>query len=118
MSTEKRPYTIFVDWDGTIVKHNYTPETTPDEFLPGAVEMLKAWKEAGHMVVVTTARKRTLEVTELAGKLHEVLPHCLFIYGCTTGPRVLINDRSPEGMTKAFAINVDRDKGIGDVVLE
>lgn len=118
MSTEKRPYTIFVDWDGTIVKHNYTPEFTPDEFLPGAVEMLKAWKEAGHTVVVTTARHGTLEMSKIMTKMHEIIPHCLIAWGLTTGPRVLINDRSPEGATKAFAINVDRDKGIGDVVLE
>lgn len=113
-----RPYTIFVDLDGTLVQHNHEPETNPDVFLPGALDRLDAWYKQGHLIVITTARNpfEAKETVALIRKrFDDMVP---VVYQCTTGVRVLINDRSPEGQNKAFAINVNRDEGIDGVVLE
>lgn len=113
-----RPYTIFVDLDGTIVEHNYQPGVKEDVFLSGAIERLRTWSEQGHMIVVTTARTRE----EARRAINHIVVNCpgevASVTGITTGVRVLINDRSPEGQDKAHAININRDEGIDGVVLE
>jgi hypothetical protein len=39
------------------------------------------------------------------------------IMGIGGGPRVLINDNKPDGKEAAFAINIERNKGINDLIL-
>jgi hypothetical protein len=47
-----------IDFDGTIVEQNnaYDDLQTPLEFVPGALEALRALKRAGHVIIVTSAR--------------------------------------------------------------
>jgi len=45
---------IAVDFDGTIVEHEF-PDIGP--LKPGAVDALKAFKKAGHQIVIWTCRK-------------------------------------------------------------
>jgi len=113
-----RPYTIFVDLDGTLVEHNYEPTIKTDVFLPGALEMLKAWHDQGHKISITTARGYKEARGAMLKIRSYVSPSVQIIVRCTTGIRVLINDRSPEGENKAFAINVNRNEGLAGVVLE
>jgi len=35
--------------------------------------------------------------------------------GLSKGNRIVINDRRPNGKDTAFAINIDRDYGLGDI---
>ena len=39
------------------------------------------------------------------------------VMGVGGGPRYLINDNKPEGTESAFAINIERNKGINDIIL-
>ena len=44
---------IAVDFDGTIVTHEYPKLGTP---VPGALEKIKMWTKAGHQIVLNTMR--------------------------------------------------------------
>lgn len=108
--------TIFLDVDGTIVKHNYTPEHNGDIFLPGAPEKMNEWSERGFTIIFTTAR--TPEESYLVRKTIET---CLgkefrWIYNLGTGPRYLINDHDGD-IAKAMAINVKRNVGLENVTI-
>jgi len=37
--------------------------------------------------------------------------------GVGGGPRIVINDNKPNGQETAFAINLERNKGINDIIL-
>jgi hypothetical protein len=39
------------------------------------------------------------------------------IMGMGGGPRIVINDNKPSGQETAFAINLERNKGINDIIL-
>lgn len=109
--------TIFCDVDGTLVVHNDLTGSKPHEWLPGAKERLLSWLTE-YRVVLTTSRT---EIKNLAlFFLAEGLPPGGFsvIHNLPLGPRYLINDRSAAGDDKAFAINVNRNQGLTDVVLE
>ena len=45
----------FLDVDGTLVVHNYSPEEQEDVFLPGAVDFLRNTSESS-VVILTTSR--------------------------------------------------------------
>lgn len=117
-SEKVRPYTIFVDLDGTLIRHNYEPFTIPDVFLPHSLDRLEAWHKLGHLVVITTARNPLEAAKPMAIIRQRLVDDVAVIYGCSTGIRVLINDRGQDGQDKAFAVNVDRNKGLDGVVLE
>jgi len=51
-----RPKTIMVDMDGVICTEERTFERPLAELMPGAVEALQKLRDAGHTVVVYTAR--------------------------------------------------------------
>jgi hypothetical protein len=66
---------------------------------------------------LTTGRKESLrKVTEQqlteAGIFYNYL-----IMGIGGGTRYLINDNKPEGTESAFAINLERNKGVNDIIL-
>jgi hypothetical protein len=108
--------TIFIDLDGTIVKHNYTPLITPDVLLPGALEFLTVAMRAGHTLILTTNRNideciDTLSMLQLHGiKFRDTL--C----GIPVGIRILINDNK-DNEIRAVAIPVERDKGLENIIV-
>lgn len=106
-----RPMTIFVDLDGTLVYHNYSPETVDDIFIPGSLEKVREWVAGGHKVIITTGRTQK----EAAQLIHCFPAGVSFLWDCGTGPRVLINDHKFGEGEKAFAFNVVRDGGIGEL---
>lgn len=53
MSETGRPFYVAVDFDGTIVEHRF-PEVGP--FIPGAVESLLSFQEAGASLILWTMR--------------------------------------------------------------
>ena len=113
-----RPYTIFLDIDGTIVKHQPTTSTTainPPTLLEGTLEKIDEWDKKGYRVILTTGRKESMrELTEKQLKSLNIYYDQL-IMSCGCGPRLLINDEK-DGET-AFAITLKRDYGIKDIII-
>ena len=57
---------IVVDLDGTICPIKQKGQSYADlEPLPGAAERLKAWREAGHVVIIQTARNMATQESNL-----------------------------------------------------
>jgi histidinol phosphatase-like enzyme len=110
---EVRPATIFIDLDGTIVKHNYNPQEQMDELLPGSLKLLRRWKAEGHKIILTTARD-TRDCRMFLNAMREQLSFTFddVITGITAGPRFLINDRKHPDADKAIAFNLDRNVGL------
>ena len=114
-----RPKTIICDIDGTLVYH-YNPHavskpTYKMELLEGTIEKLLEWERKGYNIILLTGRKESMrKVTEQqlssVGIFYDQL-----IMGVGGGPRYLINDYKPSGEEAAFAINVERNKGINQI---
>ncbi len=129
MNTKDLPKTIFVDIDGTLIKHhgglenslndllkpNYKPEV-----LPNVQERIWEWDSKNYTVILTTGRKESSRrVTEK--QLEELgIVYDQLIMGIGPGPRVLINDMDPNyPETKmATGITLGRDEGIGSMKLD
>lgn len=113
--SEKKVKTIFCDIDGTILRQVEFNELNENNFevLPGAREKFAEWIEAGHYIVITTARPETfrgLTVTQLekAG-----FPYHQLVMGIGRGSRILINNNSSHhpDVARAIAIPVAKDVG-------
>ena len=112
-----RPKTIFLDIDGTLIDHS---ENIAEQFtktprlLDGTLEKLSEWDRKGYNIILTTGRRegvRDITVKQLAelGIFYDQL-----IMGIGGGTRYLINDCKPDGAVAAWAISIERDKGITD----
>lgn len=114
--TEK-PKTIFLDLDGSILKHLHRfsdiPSSSP-ALLEGVLEKINHWDSIGHRIILCTARKesaRGMTEQHLRG-----LGLCWdqLIMGLTSGERVLINDKLTEASKdRAIAVNLLTNKGFG-----
>jgi FMN phosphatase YigB (HAD superfamily) len=110
--------TIFIDIDGTILKHhqNLNKMTSDEpELIEGTIEKFLWWRKKEYYIVITTARVEGLrQVTQK--QLTDVgLFYDQMIMGLPNGPRVLINDKKPEGTISAVAYCIERDGGIKDI---
>lgn len=123
-SAENASKTIFCDIDGTLVKFPDTVEGFKNiptgenkmELLPGSLDKLWEWETQGCRIILTTGRKESMRaITER--QLNEVgIFWDELIMGLGPGKRYLVNDIN-NGSNTAFAINVKRNEGIGDVAL-
>jgi len=117
---DKRPTTIFCDIDGTLVIHSKPTEsqlpTHKLNLLEGTIEKILEWDKLGYNIILTTGRKESLrKVTEQ--QLAEVgIIYDQLIMGIGGGKRYIINDKKPYGTENyAFAINLERNKGIKNI---
>lgn len=106
------PKTLFIDLDGTLVHHNYTPFEVDDVFLPGAIAFLQEAKKSDCYCVLTTNR------SHLAAEktLHRLRSEFDFefdrtLFDLPVGIRVLIND-TKDTEVRAIAIPVQRNVGL------
>ena len=97
--------TFLVDIDGTLV------EEGTDRLLPGAVDVVREWRAAGHLVVLTTAR-RTVPPW--------LVEHDAVLPSLGPGPRVLVNAAMPQwpGGQMAQAFTVPSAVGLAALQLE
>jgi hydroxymethylpyrimidine pyrophosphatase-like HAD family hydrolase len=114
-----KPKTIFCDLDGTLVKHiNPIDIQNPDlelEVLPGVHEKLIEWDTKGYHVVITTGRKRSAREATVKQMQRAGINYDQLIMGFGGGDRILINDRKGNSdRDTAYAINLERDKGLVD----
>ena len=110
--------TLFIDIDGTILKHQGTfSEISMKEatLLPDARDRLNEWCSKEYKIILTTGRRESMrKTTELQlGRLG--IPYDQLVMGLSKGNRIVVNDRRPNGDDTAFAINVNRDYGLGDI---
>ena len=113
-----RPKTIFCDLDGTLVKHTSPRDIeNPNlilEVLPGVHEKLDEWNTKSYYIVITTGRKESSRNATTKQLSRAGIGYDKLIMGVGPGDRVLINDRKRDGRTTAYAINLDRNKGLLD----
>jgi len=113
-----RPKTIFLDIDGTLLKHQgglSQIAAMPPVLLDGVHEKLDEWDKAGHRIILITGRKESMrEITENQLRQTGINHYERLIMGVGNGSRFLVND-AKEGQDTAFGITVERDKGIKDV---
>lgn len=109
-------YTIFVDLDGTIIKHNGSLDRqlgTPPELLPGVKDAFADWYRKDYRIIITTGRKESMrkateEQLRSLGIFYDVL-----LMGLGRGPRVIINDLKPDsGNSTAISVNIKRNEGL------
>lgn len=112
--------TLFIDIDGCILKHhNDTVDKiykAGHEVLPGVLERFHQWESESVYIVLTTARKESLRRHTIA-QLEDIgITYDVLLMGCGNGPRYVVNDYNPDKMEmKAFAVNVERNKGLAEV---
>lgn len=110
--------TIFIDIDGTVLRHNgdlSTQVLSDCPVLDGAIHKFNEWNRKGYHIILTTGRKecmRELTKSQLqgAGLFYDQL-----IMGLPRGQRVLINDSKPDVETTAIAFTVKRNSGIAEI---
>lgn len=107
INKELLPKTIFIDIDGTILRHNggNLSDTIKEEpqLLPGALEKLNYWESAGYQIIFTTSRKESLRKFTEDQLLKVGISFDQLIMGLTMGERVLINDLKPDGITNQIS---------------
>ena len=119
MKREQNYKTIFSDIDGTLIEQVRFEDLNPNvvNVLPGVVEKMNEWYEAGHHIVLTTARPWNLELItkqqmETAGiRYHQI------VMGIGREERILINNNSkgePDNH-RAMAVPVARDGGFANL---
>ena len=119
MKREQNYKTIFSDIDGTLIEQVRFEDLDANivNVLPGVAEKMNEWYEAGHHIVLTTARPWHLELItkqqmETAGiRYHQI------VMGIGREERILINNNSkgePDNH-RAMAVPVARDGGFANL---
>jgi NDP-sugar pyrophosphorylase family protein len=110
-----KPKTLFLDIDGTLLKHQHTISDVyiqPAEILPGVVKKINEWDSQGHTIILVTARKEsTRELTEQQLRQFGLAWNSL-IMGVGGGCRYLVNDKLTfNDIDRAVSINVVTNEG-------
>ena len=113
-----RPKTIFLDIDGTILKHHgnlHNICTKDAKILDGVVETLNYWDIHGYNIILTTGRKESVRKFTEDQLRNLGIFYDQLIMGIGGGTRYIINDFKPDhpNVPTCHAITIDRDKGIG-----
>jgi len=135
MEQESLNKTWFIDIDGTIVKHLYNESIDEaikktekeshlfEKPLKDSIDFLNSLPETD-AVILTTARDSRHAPHTIKMLKHYGVRYDRIIFDLMSGPRYLINDIKPVGvvgndkpMKMAFAVNVERDQGITNSVI-
>jgi len=119
--SERYPGTIFLDIDGCIL-HHYGQGLSGQinhlaQLLPGVLEKLKMWDEAGYTIVLTTGRKESARRKTEKTLCEMGLFWSVLLMGLPRGERVVINDSKTDGTQTARGITVKRNEGLENVEL-
>ena len=107
------PKAWIIDLDGVVFRHNGYLDGD-DEVLDGAAQF---WAQVApdNVVVVMTGRSEDERSRTLSLLAAHGLRVDYALFGLPTGERVLINDTKPSGLLTAYAVNLPRDQGLGDI---
>lgn len=109
--------TWIIDLDGTLVKHNGYKLDGKDSFLPDALAFMRNLPPDDMVLFLTSRPVELAESTERFLDDNGIRFNHI-IYNAPYGERILINDQKPSGLNCAYAINVKRDSGLGDIKIE
>ena len=114
--------TIFLDIDGTLIPHNkpvaqqHIDQDYPTEALPGVVAKLQEWESKGYKIILTTGRRSCWQEFTEKQLMKLGIWYDQLIMDLGSSKRVLVNDLKPQrDGDMAIAINLPRNKGIGDL---
>jgi uncharacterized HAD superfamily protein len=118
MKREQGFKTIFSDIDGTLIEQVRFEDLDPNvvNVLPGVVEKMNEWYEAGHHIVLTTARPWNLELITKQQMENAGIRYHQLLMGIGREERILINNNSkgePDN-ARAMAVAVGRDAGFNN----
>jgi len=117
--------TIFLDIDGCLIRQDQCvykqilDNTFPDQALPGVVEKMQEWEQAGYKIILTTGRREYLREFTVKQLTKMGIWYDQLIMDVGSQRRFLINDIKPYSPENtAVAINLERNQGIGDLNLD
>jgi hypothetical protein len=104
--------TWFLDFDGTLVAQK-SHRGDKDQILPGTKDFFSNVVKENDFVIITTAREggEHKKRIDLFMKAHG-LKCDMIICDLPSGPRLVINDKKPDGSKTAYSFNLERDSGI------
>jgi uncharacterized HAD superfamily protein len=115
MKREQGFKTIFSDIDGTLIEQVRFEDLDPNvvNVLPGVAEKMNEWYEAGHHIVLTTARPWHLELITKQQMERAGIRYHQIVMGIGREERILINNNSSKEpqRDRAFGVPVLRDGG-------
>ncbi len=113
--SNKNVKTIFSDIDGTLIEQVRFEELDRNvvNVLPGVLEKFNEWYEAGHHIVLTTARPWELELVTKQQMENAGIRYHQLLMGIGREERILINNNSKgePNRNRALAVAVGRDAG-------
>ncbi len=118
MKREQNYKTIFSDIDGTLIEQVRFEDLDANvvNVLPGVLEKFNEWYEAGHYIVLTTARPDYLRLVTTLQMENAGIRYHQLVMGIGREERILINNNSKGEPTKAraIAVAVGRDAGFNN----
>lgn len=106
-------HTWLIDFDGCVVVHNGYRHGA-DQLLPGVAEFWQSLP-TGDAVIILSARGEELRALTETTLQTAGLRYDRLILGLPHGERIVVNDRKPSGLKTAFAVNLPRDTGLGQL---
>jgi dTDP-glucose pyrophosphorylase len=116
-----KPFTIFCDLDGTIIKHLHSfseVSSTEPELLPGVREKFDEWDSKGCKIILVTARKESARMITEQHLRNLGIPYDQLIMGVASGCRVLINDKMFDNVERALSVNILTNEGFEKIEWE
>jgi len=113
--------TIILDIDGTLIEHKgtlsrATSEYNPnDEPLKDTIKKIDEWEGKGYNIILMTGRKESSRVFTERQLAAMHIFYDQLIMGVGGGIRHLVNDKKPDGTLTAFAHNLTRNEGVGEL---
>jgi hypothetical protein len=116
---------VFVDYDGTCVKHKGNLQSIileEDKILPGVLDKFQEWRNQDVYVVITTARPESLRSTTIESINRLGLWFDQIIFGLPTSARYVINDTKPAKgenppLRTAYGVPIERNTGLSGLDL-
>lgn len=118
----KERYCLFLDIDGTLLKHyGDKPEQFLGEIevLPGVPELIRECGKHGHIIVLTSGRRRSFQAITEEQLRKANIPFDYLLLGLSNAIRILVNDTKPyreDSPQTAIAFNLTRDEGVQKLV--
>jgi uridine kinase len=113
-----RKGTVFLDLDGTLIKHVAVPSESGEEIqvLKGSADKVKEWRKKSYLLVLCTSRQCSKTFGILDRLKAEGMVFDQIICDLPVGPRILINDSKLDEV-RAFAVALSRNAGVASVEL-
>ena len=110
-------HTWFIDIDGTIFKHNGYKIEGYDSLLPGVKEFFSKIPQ-GDLVILVTSRTSEHKDLTIKSLKDNGIRFDTIIFNSPYGERIVINDDKLSGLKTGKCINIKRDEGLGNILLE